>query len=219
MPRPSDKRPAIVLTGFGPFPGIAANASGQLVETLGRVAANRFPKKRIVAHVLPTKWDAAPKELAALYRAHTPILMLHFGVSERAKGFQVEAQAHNVQSPFRDAADNLPEHPIVARSGQDKLSAKLPVDLIVSRLKDLSVPASLSQDAGTYLCNAVLYRSLQWAERTGSMAGFIHMPARYEAALFDFDTALRGGLEIIRASLGLPASVNRPKSHGSRHPG
>lgn len=205
-----DSRPVIVLTGFGPFPGIANNVSAQLVTGIARISAARFPKKKIIMHILPTEWMAAPQQLAALYRAHAPILMLHFGVSERAAGFQIETQACNTQSPTCDAAGALPGSAVIARAGRDVLLARLPTEAIAARLQDLGISARLSRNAGTYLCNSVFYRTLQWAERTGSQAGFIHIPTRFAPEKFDFDTAVMGGLEIMRTCLGRPA-MRSPK--------
>jgi pyroglutamyl-peptidase len=205
-----DSRPTIILTGFGPFPGITQNASAQLIVEIARISSARFPKKRIVTHVLPTEWAAAPQQLAALYRTHAPILMLHFGVSERAAGFQVETQACNTQSPTYDASGALPDGAVIAHAGRDVLLARLPTEAIFNRLQHLGVPTRLSCNAGTYLCNSVFYRTLQWAERTGSQAGFIHIPTSFAPAKFDFDTAVMGGLEIMRTCLGRPP-VRSPK--------
>jgi pyroglutamyl-peptidase len=200
-----DIRPTIVLTGFGPFPGVPENVSSQLAQTLAERAARRLPKKHIVSHVIPTEWAAAPQHLASLYNLHDPILVLHFGVSSRASGFCIETSARNIQGEFHDAAGHLPDNKMISSNGPLALSASLPAAEICARLKRLNVPTRLSNDAGSYLCNHVLYRSLQWADRSKkpAMAGFIHLPVAL-ARPFDFETALMGGMEIIRSCLGLP---------------
>ena len=208
----------ILLTGFGPFPGIAHNASADLVAALSVAAAKRFPKKNIVAHVLPTEWAAAPHHLAKLYRAHDPVLSLHFGVSARAQGFCIETTAHNTQRMAPDAANRLPTSNTVAARGPDTLPVTINARRIVRRLNGLGVPASVSPSAGTYLCNSVLYRSIEWSQKQvePGMAGFIHMPVTFSGLGsgpgFGFDTALAGGMEIIRACLGLPPLQTPPVS-------
>lgn len=210
MTKPHDTRPAILLTGFGPFPGVAKNVSAELIEALALVAAKRLPKKRVIAHVLPTEWQTAPAQLAALYKTHTPMLVLHFGVSKQAKGFCIETQAHNTHGPIADAKGGLPQSGIISGTGPAVLPVSVPAQTIVKRLLALSVPAALSHNAGTYLCNCVLYHSLERElERARhqaalSRAGFIHMPTDFTHPQFDFNTALKGGLEIIRTCLGLP---------------
>ncbi len=197
-----------MLTGFGPFPGITENISAQFAQALAERAGRRLPKKCIVARVIPTEWASAPQHLASLFKRHNPILVLHFGVSQRAKGFCMETIARNVQSEFHDAAGLLPDAGTISDDGPLTLSVPLPAAAICARLERLNVPVRLSKDAGSYLCNHVLYRSLQWAgrQKKPALAGFVHMPATL-AAPFDFETALKGGIEIIRASLGLPETA------------
>lgn len=207
----------ILLTGFGPFPGVDQNASAELVMALADVAVKRFPKKRIVAHVLPTEWQAAPIELAKLYEEHRPFLVLHFGVSQRARGFRIELEAHNSQLSLPDAAGCLPQSETVLDDGPLNLPVSIPYSLIVDRLRGLGVAADLSQDAGTYLCNRILYDSLMLAggQKVLAMAGFIHVPIAFAQRHFVFDMALKGGLEIIRVCLKLPALAPPPRTSRS----
>lgn len=206
----SDTRPAVLLTGFGPFPGVDENASGRLVEALAHVVAKRFPQKRIVAHVLPTQWAAAPVLLGRLYDTHNPMLVLHFGVTQGVTGFSIETQAQNKQGPHGDAIGALPRSPVMSAKGKTILPVSIPAPEILARLRRLAIPAQLSHDAGDYLCNCILYRSLELASRAGVAAGFIHIPADFASAKFDFEMAVAGGLEIVRACLGRPVANPRP---------
>jgi len=207
---PRDIRPAIVLTGFGPFPGVKHNPSADLAEALAGLAAKRFAKKTVVLRILPTEWAAAPKLLAALYAEHKPAVVLHFGVSQRASGYCIETLARNEQSPACDAAGQFPHQPFVTKDGPRKLDTSIPAKAVVRRLTRLNVPATVSTDAGTYLCNSILYQSLQLAGRAKGpvKVGFVHIPAAF-AAPFDFETALTGGIEIVRTGLGLPTPRSR----------
>jgi pyroglutamyl-peptidase len=197
----------ILITGFGPFPGMPENVSGALALRLAEAARRRFRKRRIEALVLPTEWEAAPRRLAQLYAELQPGLALHFGVSERARGFVIETQAHNACRHAADAADALPRAPVLAEDGATALSVRLPVDLIVTRLRELSLPAERSADAGGYICNAVLFHALRLADVAGmpSRAGFVHVPHRIPGPHLDWDRATAGALEILRVCAGLPA--------------
>ena len=192
-----------MLTGFGPFPGVANNISADLVEALGAQAAQQFKDYRVIAHVLPTEWVAGPELLANLYNAHMPVLSLHFGVSEGAIGFRIETQAVNSRGRHCDAAGQLPEREIILAQSAKALQVTAPARDIVARLKRLQIPAELSTNAGTFLCNSVLYRSLHLCGcATGpTMAGFIHMPTAFTEPVFGLDTAIAGGIEIIRVCL------------------
>ena len=76
----------ILLTGFGPFPGVAENATARLVPELALRAANAFPEYTFHHAILETAWGAAPQRAAELIATHRPILALHFGVARDADG-------------------------------------------------------------------------------------------------------------------------------------
>jgi pyroglutamyl-peptidase len=80
----------------------------------------------------------------------------------------------------------------------------------VTRLKAMGLPEATSDDAGSYLCNAVLYQSLglmgAGARGQGAgIAGFVHLPSSLadggKAGALTFEQALAGSLEIIAVCL------------------
>lgn len=209
------QRPIILLTGFGPFPGTPDNLTSRLVPELARRASRRFRGHDVIDEIFPTEWSRAPQRLSELYARHAPKLALHFGVSEWATGFQIETMAFNRCAGTADAAGCLPSAPQIEPVGCDSLPTRLPAAEIVARLQALNLPASLSPDAGSYLCNNIFYRTLCHAAalpRT-AVAGFIHLPQKLAAAdiatlsnaqrPFDWNVALLGSMEIIRVCLGL----------------
>jgi pyroglutamyl-peptidase len=214
-------RPLILLTGFGPFPGAPRNASSLLTAELAQLAARRMPGYVVHAETLPTEWRAGPDRLSALFDEYAPAVVLHFGVSHRARGFVVETRAHNICRPFGDACGEAPAGICLADDGPGELAATLPTGLIVERLRRMGLPVQLSRDAGGYLCNAILYHSLQRARRDasgmGPRRGFIHIPDRLSpdsasrgggtrrasACQLDWQDALQGGLEIMSIAAGI----------------
>lgn len=194
----------ILLTGFGPFPGVAENASAALVGQLGQIARSRFPRRRIVTEVLETAWDTAPRRLQEIYRAHSPQVAVHFGVSEKAQGFVIETLARNTCRDTPDVRGIRPAQCWLSGGAPEAIPATLPVDLILARLEQIGLRAEHSDDAGGYLCNAVLFHALR-LENMGR-CGFVHIPANIGAdGAMTWDEAIAGGLEIVRAALGLPA--------------
>lgn len=203
-----------LLTGFGPFPGVPHNVTGQLVSEVGRRMRDRFPSSRIVTAELPTEWDRAPEQVADLVCELQPAVAIHFGVSGAAQGFVVETVARN-HAGRADAAGLLPSLCTLEPFGPDELTTQLPAGRLCARLNRLGLPNRLSRDAGSYLCNAVFYRSVLTQQELGSAgrSGFIHMPvavagvpnrqrSHNRAPVFDFETAVRGGVEIVSACLG-----------------
>ncbi len=196
-------RPVVLLTGFGPFPGIADNVTGTLVPHLAKSARKLFPHPRFVTDILPTEWDAGPRRLDELMSRHRPLLSLHFGVDAGADGFKIETQGANECAAREDARAALPPQASIVTDGPARLSATLPVEVIVAALKSRGLPVSISDSAGRYLCNAILYRSLWHCTQPGRFArsGFVHLPHDLEQGPLSFDQALEGSLAIIAACL------------------
>lgn len=208
------RKPTVLLTGFGPFPGIPDNASSLLVPRLRAAAQRAFQGHAFVADILPTEWSAGPERLQYLMRQIEPDVALHFGVAPRAKGFEVEARGRNLTDGRIDAAGAKPEARHVVAGGDEYLASNLPVRDIVQRLRGRGFPARISRSAGRYLCNCVMYQSLTLVNGSGKSVrnGFVHLPASLVNAADPLggeapdcpltqDQAVEGGLEIIAVCL------------------
>lgn len=197
----------LLITGFGPFPGVPRNASGELAERLGILAKRTFPSVRFEVATLPTEWHTAPPMLERLFTGHRPDIALHFGVSHQARGFVVETQARNA-ARNADASGVVPYADALIPNQPDTRATTLPTARMVERLRRAGLPAALSQDAGAYLCNAILFHSLRLSDHVGpgTRSGFIHIPTRLPmtGAGLTLNAALRGGLEIIATALKHP---------------
>jgi pyroglutamyl-peptidase len=212
----------VLLTGFGPFPGVPVNATSVYVPQLAEAARQRFPEAAVIAEVLPTEWHEAPRRLEALLAAHEPALALHFGVSAEARGFVIETTARNLTCAKADACGALPPSLEVLAGAPESIATALPAGLIAARLTVQGWPAAVSVDAGNYLCNAVLYRSLHHAATRAPRpsAVFVHLPASladHEPAAagpkcpLSWAGALAGGVEIIAVCLeGVAADAASP---------
>jgi pyroglutamyl-peptidase len=213
-------RPVILITGFGPFPGAPQNASSLLAEAVAEAARGELPGFKVHAETLPTEWQAGPARLAGLLDEHQPTLALHFGVSRRATGFVIETRARNATQCVADACGEAPRGDVLLDDGPDEIGVTLPTSQIVDRLRRLRLPVQLSRDAGGYLCNALLYHSLDHARRRsgpgfGPRRGFIHIPDRLvggktrgvmrpaAASRLEWDGAVRGGMAILATCAGV----------------
>lgn len=195
----------ILLTGFGPFPGVAANATGVLVPRLARAARRRFPGAVVRTGILPTEWVRGTGRARAAIERAKPDVVIHFGVSDRAHGFVIERRAVNACLHTADGAGLMPALPVLDEAGPKRRAVTLPVAAIVSRLKALGLPVVASDDAGQYLCNAVLYQSLGLMAGGTGLVGFVHLPASLaddgaDGAL-TVEQAVAGSLEIIAVCL------------------
>lgn len=206
MGRGPAPRLRLAITGFGPFPGVPFNASERLIAELAATALRTAPAPLLSAACLPTDWHQALPLLRRLVGQMRPHVLLHFGVSARAQGFVIETRAVNQTSRRVDISGTLAGGRCVRGNARATLSASLPADRIVRRLRLEGIPATVSRDAGRYLCNAVLFESLVLAEAAAGtpLVGFIHIPAlpppEESAALpngFSWDELRRGSAVIL----------------------
>lgn len=197
------RKPGVLLTGFGPFPGMPHNVSADLVERLAAVAGQRFQDHSFHDAVLDTEWSRMPEQLADLYREVTPVLALHFGVARSAREIRIERIARNSCRMDADAAGLLPAAASVIAGGPAEEETRLPLDRIYQRLRGKGLPVQISDDAGGYLCNAALYHGLAHCRACGgaTQVGFIHVPTKFQEPPLGLSVALEACLEIIDVAL------------------
>jgi pyroglutamyl-peptidase len=166
-------RPRVLLTGFGPFPGVPENPSGWLAEALADRAAPAFD---VHGHVLPTEWDAVAALAPRLHTALQPHVTIHFGVSASAKGLRIERMAHNRAASRPDACGAKPATKAIVSDGAAILETALPVTALAAHLRARGHTAHASRSCGRYLCNFLYYRSLERTQWHGGDALFVHVP-------------------------------------------
>ena len=181
----------LLITGFGPFPGVADNPSARLVRHIGALARQGVFLDRndlqddviCHSHILPTQWQRAGAQLAQHFAAFKPDMALHFGYSARARGLVLERSARNIRCGSPDAKGQRAACAVI----QPGAPARLDTDFDLARLVASNTHANckllLSDDAGQYLCNEVYYRSL----RLSKSALFVHIPALEETSILPAD--------------------------------
>jgi pyroglutamyl-peptidase len=200
----------VLLTGFGPFPGAPLNPTGPLVETLARQRPRGLHNVRRVAHVFRTTYDAVDEELPALLARERPDVLLMFGLALRARTLRIETCARNALSPITpDASGRLPNSAAISQSAPGTLPLSPSAHKLVMAARATGVPASLSRDAGRYLCNYLCWRASEACERSDAprFVAFVHVPRMWNThasnrwPLFNFDDLLRAGEAILIAAL------------------
>ncbi len=165
----------VLVTGFGPFPGVPDNASASMVEALAQSAA--APGIELFTVVVPAVWADARRVARTAAAGIKPHAILHFGVSKRLAGFEIETRAVNISGPKEDHAGVARPGRPLELAGKPVLHATLPPFTLLSALRQAGFPAQLSSNAGRYFCNALFYWSLLDASADGTLVSFVHMPA------------------------------------------
>ncbi|WP_434667599.1 pyroglutamyl-peptidase I [Klebsiella sp. B345] len=171
----------VLITGFEPFGGEAVNPSWEVVRQLDGVT---IAGERVVALQLPCVFGEALAVLNAALEAQQPRLTIAVGQAGGRVDITVERVAINVDDAR--IPDNKGQQPIdepIVAGGPAAYFSSLPVKAIVAALREQGIPASVSQTAGTFVCNHVMYGLLDaLQDKAGTKGGFIHIPYLPEQA-------------------------------------
>ena len=165
----------VLLTGFEPFGGESRNPSAEIVQHLhGRILLGR----RMEGRVLPCVFGEATRQLRAHVRRLRPEFVICLGFAASRKAITPERVALNLEDAR--IPDNAGAQPIdrpIMKGGPAALWSTLPVKAIVAALQEAGLPATVSQTAGTFVCNHVFYGLMHLLRRRRDVrGGFIHLP-------------------------------------------
>lgn len=172
----------ILLTGFGRYPGAPVNPTGPLVRQLSRMRTARGSNVRVASHVFRTSYATVDRELPKLIARHKPDAILMFGLAPKSRSVRIETQAHNRIARLPDAAGKHPGRRAIVPGGPPRLllpaAARKLLAAAKLAAKNSRLPATLSRDAGNYLCNYLCWRAAEATQKPGGprLAAFVHVP-------------------------------------------
>lgn len=165
----------VLITGFEPFGGEKINPSWEVVSRLDNAIIRGC---RVVARQLPCVFGESLSVLNAAIDALSPALVLAVGQAGGRSDITVERVAINVDDAR--IADNKGQQPVdmpIVIDGPAAWFSTLPIKAMVSAMREAGVPASVSQTAGTFVCNHVMYGLLHKLSGLSEVkGGFIHIP-------------------------------------------
>jgi len=171
----------ILVTGFEPFLDYKINPTMQIVKALN---GKKIDSYDIVGRILSVDFQQSAEQL----KQHIEDVKLQIIISLGLAGgrFKVtpERIAINVKDGEPDNNGYTPVDERIHEEGADAYLTNLPIRSMVNRLQAEGYPAEISNTAGTYLCNNIMYEGLAYAQQhEGVRAGFIHIPASFELAI------------------------------------
>jgi pyroglutamyl-peptidase len=170
----------VLVTGFEPFDGQSLNPSWEVARALHGVV---MAGAQVTAVQLPCVFALALPALQQALASHRPDIVLALGQAEGRCDFSVERVAINVQDAR--IPDNAGAQPIdvpVVAGGPAAYFSSLPIKALVAGLRAAGFPASVSQTAGTFVCNQVFYGLQHALAGQGVHSGFMHLPLLPEQA-------------------------------------
>lgn len=188
------KRIRVYFTGFEPFGSHAVNPSSQVAYFAAKAlnADHRLERLFAVEACLPVTYDCAaswPEQTALACEVDEAIdaaLFVHIGLAADRQVVCFERSAYNETSQHtRDNLGVLGREAGLRVDGRAKRQTALDVQAMTSCWDELAAPhlprATVSDDAGRYICNAIFYHALEQVERIRrdghtTDALFVHIP-------------------------------------------
>lgn len=171
----------VLLTGFEPFGGEATNPSYEAVAALpDHISTIALTKAK-----LPVSFAQSGPALEALVKDCRPDVVICVGQAGGYAGIALERVAINLRDTTTPDNDGIqPVDEPVIPGGPAAYFSSLPVKDIISTLKQSGIPAFISNSAGTYVCNNIMYTLLHLIEEKSLpiRGGFIHVPYSMEQA-------------------------------------
>lgn len=192
----------ILVTGFDPFGGEPTNPA---IESVKRIDDN-IEGAEIIKLEIPTVFHKAADVVEEKIKEIKPDVILSVGQAGGRYGITVERVAINEDDArIEDNEGNQPIDVKIREDGAPAYFASLPIKAMVEEIKKENIPASVSNTAGTFVCNHIMYQDLYLAEKYGNIkAGFIHVPFLTEQVVDKKDTASMSLEDIVR---GLNAAI------------
>jgi pyroglutamyl-peptidase len=166
----------ILLTGFEPFNQEIINPSWEAVRSLQGWREGDFI---VHARQLPCVFGRANKVMHQAVEELQPSIVIAVGQAGGRVDLSIERVAINIDdAPIADnQMRQVVDQPIV-NGGPAAYFSTLPIKAIVHALREAGLPSSVSQSAGTFVCNHVFYGLMHQAHEWGTTmrAGFIHIP-------------------------------------------
>ena len=164
----------IIVTGFDPFGGEKINPSIECVKALPDIEG-----VELIRLELPTVFKESAKRLNEVINEVKPDAVLSVGQAGGRPGITMERIAINVDDAR--IPDNISQQPIdetIQTEGAAAYFSTLPIKRIVKAIREAGISAEVSNSAGTFVCNHIMYQALFAATKVDKpfKAGFMHIP-------------------------------------------
>lgn len=203
----------ILITGFEPFGGEPINPSWEAVRRL----PDKVADAEVIKVQIPTVFGRSADVVREAIIEHDPDVVVCVG--QAGGRFAVSPERVAINLDDGRIPDNDGQQPIdtpIRDDGPPAYFSSLPVKAMMSAMNEAGVPAVVSNTAGTYVCNHIMYQVLYMIDREfpGKRGGFVHVPytpqqvvdkpGQPSLGIDEMTTALEAGLEAIVEFTGKP---------------
>ncbi|MDT8287101.1 MAG: hypothetical protein RQ748_08345 [Elusimicrobiales bacterium] len=171
----------ILITAFEPFGGRADNPTLRVLAALKAPSGARLFRAR-----LPVEGRAVGKKIEALLSRLKPDLLISLGLAAGDAAIRVERFGLNIADyRIKDNAGWNPEGEKLDPAGPAAYFVTLDPLKLAAAARRAGAPAYVSNHAGGYVCNTLMYRAMRAIDKAGlrTRYAFIHIPVSTEMAL------------------------------------
>lgn len=165
----------ILVTGFDPFGGEPINPALEAVKGL----ADTINGAEIIKLEIPTVFGKSAEVVKAAMEKHHPDVVLNIGQAGGRFAISPERVAINIDDArIPDNEGNQPVDIAIQEDGAPAYFTQLPIKAMVTQMKAAGIPANVSNTAGTFVCNHIMYQVQYLIEKEypAVKGGFIHVP-------------------------------------------
>lgn len=205
----------ILVTGFDPFGGEKINPA---LETIKRLP-DTILGAQIIKLEIPTVVGKSLAKIKEAVEKENPDVVLSIGQAGGRSEITVERIGINIDDcRIPDNEGNQPIDEPVVKGGPAAYFVTVPIKAIVENIKAHNIPASISNTAGTFICNHVCYGVAHLAAQrttTGKpmKSGFIHIPFLPEQVIGK--PALTPSMSLETIISGITHALEAIVKHGS----
>ena len=165
----------LLLTAFDPFGGDAINPALEAVK----LVADKIGRFDIVKLEVPTVFRKSIDKVAKAIEEEKPDVVLCIGQAGGRFEITPERVAINVDDArIKDNEGNQPIDIKIFEDGENAYFTTLPIKAMVEAIREANLPAAVSNTAGTFVCNHLMYGVLYTLAKKYPhiKGGFTHVP-------------------------------------------
>ena len=165
----------LLLTAFDPFGGDAINPALEAVK----LVADKIGRFDIVKLEVPTVFRKSIDTVAKAIEEEKPDVVLCIGQAGGRFEITPERVAINVDDArIKDNEGNQPIDTKIFEDGENAYFTTLPIKAMVEAIREANLPAAVSNTAGTFVCNHLMYGVLYTLAKKYPhiKGGFTHVP-------------------------------------------
>ena len=202
----------VLVTGFDPFGGEKLNPALEVIKSL----PSEIQGAEVRWLEVPTVFYKSAKILEEEIRLHQPDIVLCVGQAGGRKGLTPERVAINQDDArIPDNEGNQPIDRPIQLDGPPAYFSSLPIKAMVQAIKEEGLTASVSNTAGTFVCNHLMYQVLYLVEKEfpNIKAGFMHIPYMAEQVVDKPHTPAMDLVDIVR---GIEVAIRAIIEYGEK---